>query len=233
MLKDKELEQLKKKLDNNPGLHTLEYVEEKFEKRLENIKETLEKVIKAECKNLAEKSYAEVAKSGTDSGSNACNTKGFREAIKYAWREENAEKDDRKKRAKNVIVHGVPEQSTEDDNSWATGLACDTHTKVNINRVIRLGKGDHEKKRPLLISLQSEDEKVKLLGNLSALKDYDKYKGMSVTEDLTPEERKFHKDLSTEAKQRNLSEKSTTEVWRVRGNSKNGFYLKKITFKSQ
>ena len=57
LLKEKELEQLKEKLDNNPGLHTLEYIEEKFEKWLENMKKTLEQVIKAECKSLAEKSY--------------------------------------------------------------------------------------------------------------------------------------------------------------------------------
>lgn len=216
---------LKSKLDNNPGLHTLEYVEQKFEEKLENLKDMIETTIKKECKSISERSYANIAKTST---SNEADPKYIKEAIKDAWREEEAEENDKLKRAQNVIVHGVTEKGADEDKTWVSDLIKDIHVKVNTKRVIRLGKAADDKKRPLLISLKDENERSKFLGNLTGIKSIEKYKGISVTEDLTPEERKHLKDLSLEAKQRNLLQKSSTEVWRVRGSSKNGFYLKKI-----
>ena len=60
-----------------------------------------------------------------------------------------------------------------------------------------------------------------------------KYKAVSITEDLTPEERKNLKELSNQAKERNKNDSSDNEKWRVRGNSKNGFFLIKIKSKIQ
>ena len=225
--KNKELTQLKKLLDNNPGLHTLEYVEERFEEKLETFKETIEKLIKNECKSISDKSYSSVAKSGINNDP-APDSRSIKEAIKDAWREEEAEENDKLKRMQNIIVHGVSEQGGSQDKDWAADLVKDTRVRVTIKKVIRLGKPTDNSKRPLLISLQNEDEKLKLLGNLTCLKGIEKYAGVSITEDLTPEERKNLKELSQEAKQRNLQDNSSTEIWRVRGNSKNGFYLKKL-----
>ena len=232
-IKVNDLKQLKEKLDDSPGLHTLEYVEEKFERQLENFKETMENLIKTECKSLTEKSYADAARSGSNVESTTSDTVNIKEAIREAWREEDFAEQDRLRRAKNVIIHGLPEQPTKDDNAWAADLVNDTQAPVNIKRVIRLGKAADPKKHPLLISLKTEEERVKLLGNLSALKDLDRYKGISVTEDLTPEERKVHKELSIEANERNTVENLTNEIWRVRGSSKNGFYLKKVKLVSK
>ena len=90
----------------------------------------------------------------------------------------------------------------------------------------RIGKLADGKKRPLLVTFNSEVEKDNVFGNLQALKGIDTYKGVSICEDLTPDQRKEFKDLLNEAKQRNQNE--TGEFWRVRGSSKNGFFLKKI-----
>ena len=60
-----ELENLKNKLSTDPGLHTFEYVEQQIEEKLESFKLMIEETIKTECKALSEKSYADVAKSGT------------------------------------------------------------------------------------------------------------------------------------------------------------------------
>ena len=98
------------------------------------------------------------------------------------------------------------------------------HQKDSKNRK---GAAD-DKKRPLLVVLNDESEKWNLLGNLTALKGNDTYKGISVNEDLTREDREKIKKLSIDAKTLNAQEKSTTEVYRVRGDSKNGFDLKKV-----
>ena len=88
----------------------------------------------------------------------------------------------------------------------------------------RIGAKIKGKTRPLLLGLENEEEKEKMLGNLKALKGIEKYKGISIMEDLTPEQRNTIKKLSSEAK----TLKETSVVWRVRGSSKNGFFLKKI-----
>ena len=62
-MKDKEadLTEIKKKLQTNPGYHTLEYIEDKFEKKLESFRDQMTNAIKDSCSN-AVKSYAAVAK---------------------------------------------------------------------------------------------------------------------------------------------------------------------------
>ena len=220
-----ELEKLRNRLKKDPGLHTFEYVEQKFETKLESLKMTLEETIKTECKAILDKSYADATKSGTST--NPPDSKVFKDIIKNALREEEAEEYSKQKRAANIIVHGLTEQSQEEDKVWASNLIKDTHTRAIINRVTRLGRAADDKKRPLLISLNDESNKWSLLGNLTVLKGNHAYLGISVTEDLTPDERKTFKELSNKAKKKNNDERSTTEIWRVRGNSKNGFYLKK------
>ena len=221
-----EIDQLRNKLQQDPGMHTYEYVEQKFEVKLESLKTTLQETIKTECKAILEKSYADAAKSGT----NPPDSTTLKECIKDAWREEEAEEYNKHQRAPNVIVHGVVEQTRDEDKVWASNLIKDTHTRANIKRVTRLGKVTDGKKRPILITLEDEFEKWNLLGNLPVLKGNNSYKKISVTEDLTFEERKVFKELSTEAKKRNDEEKSAAEVWRLRGDSKNGFCLKKMKF---
>ena len=78
-----------------------------------------------------------------------------------------------------------------------------------------------------MVTLNNKNEKNKVLSNLGTLKGLEKYHRVSVTEDLTAEERKKLKELSLEAKERNLSENSSIYVWRVRGRSRTGFLLKK------
>ena len=101
----------------------------------------------------------------------------------------------------------------------------DLHVQVPIKWVSRIGTKTDGKTRSLLLGLSNEDEKEKILGNLTSLKGIEKYKG-SILEDLTPDQRNTIKELSSEAKK--LNTKETSASWRVRGSSKNGFFLKKI-----
>ena len=230
---NEEFLKLKISLKNDPGLHTLEFMEQKFEDKLVTIKEDIEmnlgRIVKEELKSISERSYAAVTELNT--GTKRNQPKSIKEAIKEAWREEEAEENDKVRRSRNIIVHGVSEQDKTKDAAWAEDLVKDTHTLVNIKSISRLGKATDGKKRPMLVSLANENQKASFLGNLPALKGIGKYDGVSVTEDLTPGERKQLRELSVEAKARNTKEDPDVGIWRVRGNSKNGFYLKKLPSK--
>jgi len=223
--REQELANLKKKLDSNPALHTLEYVEQKIETNMEKFKQSMQELIKTEMRAMSEKSYADATKTSE--------VPTIREAIREAWRVEEAEENEKVRRSRNVVIHGLVEKEKEDDNAWAEGLVKDTYTRATIKRVSRLGKPSQQNKRPLLICLSSETEKCSLLGNLFSLKGIQKYKTISITEDLTPDERQNIKVLSFKAKTWNDKDKSDTYKWRVRGDSKNGFDVIKVKTRAQ
>ena len=133
----------------------------------------------------------------------------------------------RLRRSKNLVLHGVNENE-KDVRSWAVDLVKDLHVSVNIKKVSRIGIEREEKKRPILFEFESEDDKDKLFSNLGALKDIENYKNLSIMEDLTTDQRRAIKELSEEAKKKNSDNESEQHVWRVRGSSKNGFFIKKI-----
>lgn len=149
--------------------------------------------------------------------------------MKDVRKEEMAEENDKKRRSKNILIHGATEP-TEDqpkkDDEWVKKLIQDLRVKVNMKQVIRIGAKADGRNRPILVTLKDEKEKETIFGNLHALKGNDDYKGVSICEDLTPEQRKVFKDLSNEARAKNTEE--TEGVWRVRGSSKNGFRLKMV-----
>ena len=208
-------------------------------KKLESFENSIKSVITKECEKVEErietkigKTYANAVQGDVTGPPCATSTDKLKSAIKSARKEELAEEEDRKRRSKNILVHGVKELDRNmrmDDKRWADELVAILHVNVNIQRVSRIGKALNDKARPLLIVLKDEEEKFKLMGNLAALKGVARYQGVSISEDLTPDERDAFKALSNEAKDRNKNEESNIHVWRVRGSSKNGFYIKKFT----
>lgn len=195
---------------------------------IEQIKDSLLKVENQVSE--VKQSYAEAARDPSQ-GDQTLQPQSIKVVIKEALREEEAKENDKQRRSRNVIVHGVVEKETNEDKLWVEQLLKDTHANVTVKRITRLGKPNEDKKRPILICLSEESEKLKLLGNLPTLKGNQKYSRVSITEDLTPDERKQLRKLSSEAKELNAEENSSTDMWRVRGNSKNGFFLKKVPFK--
>ena len=224
--KEADLTEIKKELQTNPGYHTLEYIEDKFEKKLESFRDQMAIAIKDSCSN-AVKSYAEVTKSDDDGSEQSAvkTTTDLQNAIKSIRGDEIAEEMNQRRRSRNLIIHGVSED-VSDAKKWSSDLVDDLHVNVTIKWVSRIGAKIKGKTRPLLLGLENEEEKEKMLGNLKALKGIEKYKGISIMEDLTPEQRNTIKKLSSEAK--TLNAKETSVVWRVRGSSKNGFFLKKM-----
>lgn len=222
----KELTNLEKKLSNDPAFHTVEYVESKLEKKLETFRTEILTSLKEECK----KSYAAATSANVQVPNDNIKT-----AVKEVHEEEAAEERDKIRRSKNIIIHGVEDPTTEDatkkDEAWVKTLIEKLHVKINIKYISRIGKSVDGKKRPLIVTLNSEEEKMNVFGNLPALKGIDAYKGMSICEDLTPAQRKKYKEAAEDAKARNQTEKDG--VWRVRGFAKNGFGVKKINAKDR
>ena len=237
-----ELTDLKKKMSNDPAFHTLEYVEKKLEKKLENMRDSILSTIKDEYTKSAE-TYAAAVTSNLPAlhhnlrePSEGRNHKDddLTNVIASIRKAELAEERARSARASNIIVHGLHENNdSKKDDDFAANLVKDLHTKVIIKSTSRIGTPSDEKKRPIKITLQSENEKFRLMGNLSALKGVEKYKGISITEDLCQADRKVFKDLSDKAKEINQSNPEDTHILRVRGNSKNGFHLKKVPKNTQ
>lgn len=232
------LRDLKRKLQNNPAYHTLEYVEDTIENKLEHIKDTILETIrkeKEETENTIKdniKTYASaITSKGEDNNTSPSNNINLHEVVRSVRKAELAEERNRSHRSKNVIIHGVPEtikDNENNDSNFVSTLIGDLYIKVTIKQVSRIGLTVEDKNRPIKIVLGCEEEKVKLMGNLSALRGIEKYKGISITEDLTQEERNTFKELARKANERNQQNPDDQHIWRVRGSSKNGFRLKKI-----
>ena len=229
MEKDATNKTLKKQLQNNPGYHTLAFVEEKMEMKLDSFKESILTAIKKSADNTETKisqsvtNYASAAKVN----STTLPTGDIKQAVKVIRQAEKDEERRKEIRSKNLIVHGVPE--IHNGEKFAEDLRKDIHADVQVKQIFRIGKPTEDKIRPIKIVLNSEDDKFKFFGNLSGLRGNEKYKGISVTEDLSKDERAAFKELSNQAKERNLKEKDNPDcIWRVRGSTKNGYRLKKV-----
>ena len=221
---------IKDKLKSNMMIDELE---EKIDKNLESLKQCLLLTIKQECKDVT-KSYADTIKSRpseTNKSNRDINSYEFKSVIKKIRKEEISEELEQKRRSANVVIHGIPEHSSvAKDQKWVNNLKTDLHIRVEMKSISRIGVAKNDNKRPLMVVLKSENDKLKILNNLRALHGINKYKGVTISEDLTQEQRKDIKDLSQEAMKRNNEEKSKSScyVWRVRGSSDNGFYLKRV-----
>ena len=95
--------------------------------------------------------------------------------------------------------------------------ACKVDMKEeNVNRIVRLGRKEEGKTRPILVEMKDSDYKVELFRNISELRNADdEIRKLSVANDLAPEERMEMKRLIEEAKN---SEQNDPEFrYRVRG----------------
>lgn len=225
---------LKEQLQNNPGYHTLEFVEEKMEMKLDSFKETILTAIKESANNTETKisdvtSYASVAKE---------TPKSLRVIIKEARSEEYKEDLDKKARRNNVIIYGVADKDfsdkEEEDKSnggFAENMFKDLGVSISKKRIERIGTFQKEKSRPLKLSFTSEEDKKSIMANLKNLKGIDKYRKMSVIDDYTRAERILIKKWADKAKKLNAEQNDV--IWRVRGSPETRLYLKKFNIQIQ
>jgi PHD-finger len=136
------------------------------------------------------------------------------------------EEKEKETRCNNLIIYRVPEgnenreERTKFDKSFCLGLVnealgIDTQEQ-EIKAIFRLGKkGDAA--RPLLVQLRERGTKNRIMESLYKLRDAeDKFKHVSITHDMTKQERAECKELIEEAKKRQNQETGEW-IWRVRG----------------
>ena len=172
--------------------------------------------------------YADLLKTGSKN----ITSNNFRCIMLEAKNEELAEQFEKRRREKNLIVHGKKEQSKEDDSEFFNQLVKDLQIgSIKIKQIQRIGTMMPNKNRPIKLEFNTEEDKVKVFNNLRNLKGKNDYIGISIKEDYTSNERKLIKQFSERAETKNKEEeeKNSNIFWRVRGTPKNGLHLKWFT----
>lgn len=221
--------------EKNINKHTVTHLTEKIEETMKEIGASFKEAIVNHVANSTNKIEDQIKTSYANavSRSSEISSVELKSVVTEARFAEQKEEIDRKNRTNNLIIHGVQESQNSDENKdreFVNNLVKSVKAAVTIKEVFRIGRpGDTERNRPIKVVLKSDKEKFALLGNLFALKGVEEYNGISITEDLTQAERRQYKLLSEEAKDKNnqLSQEDSF-IWRVRGNSKNGYRLVRL-----
>ena len=166
--------------------------------------------------------------------------------IRAIMREEEnaklADETDKKRRAANLIVHGVVESMNPDkeitkkhDSDFVNKLLGDLGLNMEPKATFRIGNAAGEtRKRPIKVIMNSEAEKDSVMESLRKLKGNNDYKGISVTSDNTRKDRELIKEWATKAKEANENEDPDSQFeWKVRGTPKNGMSLKRFRKRDQ
>ena len=167
----------------------------------------------------------------------------FIEIMKQAENEKLWEENEKKTRACNVILHGVLEAADQTDQTdqtigkkhdeeYVSNFISTLGLQIKYKAMFRLGKRsatEEVSKRPLKIILRSEEDKDRIMASLKKLKDKEEYKGVSVKDDYTIQDRNLIKQWVEKANSANAQEPTESNyVWRVRGTPKNGMILKRF-----
>ena len=232
-------------LPSNPPLASLlSEMEELIEKKFNNLEDKISVIVekKLDARQIANKeqvkmSFAEALSNNVEN-KNDCVEK----AIKATQNYERVMETERHKREKNIVIHGVEtgDSGNQEDydkqyiSSFLEVLGADVHPES----FTRLGKpsdasdtNEKKKSRPLRICLKTTDDKDTIMRRLPNLRNADdKYRKVSVKDDYTFEEREIIKEWQELANKKN--EEENTDVWKCRGNPKNGMRLIKIKRKT-
>ena len=138
--------------------------------------------------------------------------------------EQIKEENEKEKKKENIIMYNVkesrkerPEERIKDDSDLVSDIiehSLET-TDYNIEQVIRLGKAENGRTRPLLVKLRTEKQKWNVIKNAKKLKNAtnDDRKKIGIALDMTEKERELEKKLRAELKRR-------------RDNGETGLYIK-------
>ena len=169
------------------------------------IESTVDKVLNA--KLVKTKNYANVLSSET----NKNKVDDFRSIMLATKNEERVEERDKAFREKNIIIHGVEESNAENDTTFVKTLfatvGCD---EIKPKSTARIGVEHKDKRRPIKVSLNHENEALQVMNNLTKLKGSEAYKRISVTEDYTLSERKMIQEMRDQVKLKNQKLRSSS-----------------------
>ena len=111
---------------------------------------------------------------------------------------------DRDRRKKNVIIYNMPEATDHAADKVSFLALCKTvfNLDVLVTRVIRLGKRQESKHRPLLVCFAHEDVKTTVISRSNLLRHHDKFERVFIAPDRTKFEREKHAKLVNELRER-------------------------------
>lgn len=116
------------------------------------------------------------------------------------------ELSERNKRKCNVVVHNLPEPSTAtndtDINCFADICRGELGIELNITKSIRLGQKVNSKPRSVLVKLNNEASRNKLLSLAPKLRFSSTWYQLYIQPDMTPTEREAYRKLQEELKRR-------------------------------
>ena len=90
-------------------------------------------------------------------------------------------------------------------------LVTCTAPGIKFKSISRIGPGSNQN-RPILVMFESMEDKGQVMSNLKSLRGVEKFIGISISIDLTREERKFIKGLSEEASRLNNARKEQEKL---------------------
>ena len=108
----------------------------------------------------------------------------------------------------NIIIHGVmehKEKAKEKDEEFVNDLLAAIGVDFKPESIVRPGKSDHNRTRPIKMKLRTENEMDSIVARLSNLKNA--LKRINITEDYTFKERQEIKQWVGKAKEKKPSGK--------------------------
>ena len=153
-------------------------------------------------------------------------SKALPQVIKQSVAETYEQISDDEKRLNSVILYRAPESGAdnaerhEKDKKMVHDLLKEIEVRAEPTKIYRLGELDPEKaddkSRPLKVEFENHEIQDRVIKSAHKLKDApDNLKKISVSYDMSREQRKQAKTLHEEAK--GLTKNSKVSVWRVRG----------------
>ena len=202
-------------------------IEEKLTRGIQSLKADLEKIIskRYEVQEKPTSSNTEqvldYSKAIQKTGYQQTATENFRDIARMAKLEELEEENQKRLRQNNIVIHGKKENESNtsgSDEEFVNALLKELCVgAVKAKFMIRIGKIENGKARPLKVTFHNENDKVKVLDNLKQLKGKSEFGGISIKEDFTISERNLVKEYVQKANEKNQNEPVDSEyVWRVR-----------------
>lgn len=138
-----------------------------------------------------------------------------KESVKHV-KEDVEESMEIERRKGNVVIHGVPELDAENDmesvlDVFEKGLHLDFER--HVERMHRIGKIVEGKPRPVKVMLKTAvDGKKEILSRAKQLKDYEEYKRIFISPDLTRKQQEKDKELRQNLKRIRESGESEAKI---------------------
>ena len=148
--------------------------------------------------------------------------------MRDARNDEKIEESEKERRSKNIIIHGAeevgnsPDDIKKEDSQYVKELFKKISATSEPSLITRLGEPKESKSRPIKLVMKTKADKEKVMKNLGRLKGTERFFGkISVKDDYTTQEREEIRLLTEKAKQQSTD--NSDRIFRVRGNSKNGW----------